>query len=1632
MSHAYQSKPSRAPKLAIVSSHKTSAPVSFSQRAKFALPKLPTDVKSEKPSSIDLNLEIPSLSLPLSSSDAIVPVDSTDPLSQEYPSLESDVPATLLPLSIWDPFSDGDPIHSQSEVFVLPHNLLAETASFEIIPESSYSQFSSSSSDFDGATRNFPPLLLPFPTDSRRRLGNDSFSSSSKLPAQTLSNLNLDGSCGSEGDFEVPSDNFTSSHLIVSQTHRMPSKRSSSLSLLQPTLSTSVENFFPADRSSLDATQSGLEPQLRRELASKSTQNLFRHSQSMPLKRRFSSYDVKPGDELTAVWKPQLERSKLAMGSEPSDEIPEEEIELTQERENIPDHLPPQQAEFSVEIPETDIECDVPLLVQGIKIPVIRVLKPKLKFTSPPHLTETEDPSIHHFCLSTNNDLSRDSLFPPEEADLPSHLEGIRYHRRPKFLYPLWLPSSPKYSVNRAKLKDKLCPLYDPSSSQNNTLDQGYFQNNLFPFTKTKKENRLFDASLDRAVKHEFSSLNDLPSALEGETSNLRRVLSQSKLEFLDQDDFIFPQTESVMQDFDQIEEQKDFIHQFLIDKSASNSKNSEVLPRHHSVSYSNPLTSHLYPIIDRRHSIPLGTMKKHESLKDNSTITNTLPLIDSDKIKTCTNAIYKIEKKLLGNSSNSTRTALLECQRGILLRLTGCLTRAHESLTLAIELEPGYGEPYWHRSLTYYVNGMDKLALMDLQTLLILNPKHAQAYKLRGEIYSALDLCKIAMQDYSEAISLNPKDTHALLMRSELYQRSGDPALAMEDLRRIVTLDKSNVDVLFRTAHYQFGKEMYQSSLENVSTILQIQSDNVDALCLRGKCFLMLQAFQESLKDFSAAIHFDPSSFLAFFYRGCILRKCNAWQAVRDFSNAIVLDVNNENTQSLLHRAIVYRSLKLYEEAFFDFLTYVKLNPTLSIGHTLLGLMYLKHQKDYHRAVHHFTLSIGLEPTNAKTYACRGDTYFILSDLKLALLDYSRASHLSPENLNYHILRGRVLLNMDNLALAKKHLHYSKTPQSRVSSPAKPPARASLLLQHVVVENFLGNHEDALALLEQSRSAPTYTTWMLFGKTHMKLKNYQSALENFDIARRILQSGSDAESDSKKIANIFYLQGLCEYSLGRNLKAIDTLTESLLLNPHSHEAYYFRGLASIKSPYNNRGILDLNKSLAINAKFFQAYLARASYYFMERRISKAILNCNEAIDLESKSIRAYFYRGTLKYFIELYPSALQDLSHAIELDPCCYLAYYSRAACYNAIGSYYDAIKDYTIALILFHSYSGNLGSDFHNIIDAKIVQNRGLIYFHLEDYFNALCDFKHVSAQLASRRKLTKSLAFPLHQAISISLHRLGQVNQAVNSMNLALELDITSINGFIGRGNIYMDYMNLAGLQLAKNDYCRALHLDPTSSIARINIAFLLQFEGKYAQAWRHLTNALETDPYNPHALEARAIICLQMQDMLAATLDIDRALKVEKTPQLLNSAGIIYFYSKFPKQAMELFTAATKLDPSYQLAFFNAGTLLLINRLYIESEQTFSKGESPEMKLDEHILINRSVARLLLGRKDESLEDLRLAEEMNPNYSHIHVNKAYHHVLSKQTEIATECYQQALSIGSNNPDILHQMVETLQES
>ncbi|XP_039597221.1 uncharacterized protein ttc6 [Polypterus senegalus] len=924
-------------------------------------------------------------------------------------------------------------------------------------------------------------------------------------------------------------------------------------------------------------------------------------------------------------------------------------------------------------------------------------------------------------------------------------------------------------------------------------------------------------------------------------------------------------------------------------------------------------------------------------------------------------------------------------CRRGALHRKLGLLKEALEDLNTAIHAEPLLLDAYWHRHAVYLLKGRHAEALDDLNFITKHNKNHADAYKSKAEIYRNNGDAMLAVVNYTQAIKRNPADDENYVRRAEIYQKKDEILLAMEDYAKAFAVNPRRTDALMIHGLHHFKNSSWMTAIQDFSALINIEPQNSQARTYRGRAYASQGHYCQALEDLSAAVHLDPNNWTAFYYRGCILRTCDPDGALRDLSISVLINDNFENLGALLHRGILYAELEQWAQAICDFENVLRLDRSVAVAHVNLGLVYLLKMEHYYEAIRRFSDALKVEPTYTRAYICRAQAYHKVHDLQRALKDLSHAIHLQPDLQHLYLMRGQYLCEMKKFDLARFCIHYAAEMNNALGSSA---------VQQAAVQSFLQNHEKAIECLTSiTLTHPTASVFVLLGKTQMKAKKYQDAVESFQTSLKTLSVNAKLLPAVPEAAEIFYLIGLCHKALAHLPEALEAFTNSVKMNPDLADAFYQRGLCRMRLQ-PAKSIQDFNQALAVNPVLFQAYLSRAIFYGLKGRYSKAILNCNEAICIQPASVRAYLYRGAFKFFMKTYRFAIDDLSTAIHLDGTCPLAYYNRGVCYQQTEEYDKALKDYGIVLLLGSSKE----------VDLKVLINRGLLYVALDDYENALHDFRAAALQSPEDANI--------FHAVGVCHHRIGALEEAVKAFCQALRRDRFFLDAYVGRGNVYMDFGHQEATKAARKDFLRALHLNPLCSKARINLGYNLQVCGKFQKAWQQFTIAADLEPTCSAAYEGRAIVNLQMGDTYAAFLDITTALKYDAArDQLLMNRGVINQFMGDIVGAMRDYQQAIQLNPRNALAHFNAANLYFHSRQFQQACEYYTKA----VHLDPYndcALLNRAITRSLLRDICGAMEDFQEALRLSPFSAPAYFNRANVYISLKKFKRAEQDLSQAL--------------------
>ncbi|KAM7154759.1 tetratricopeptide repeat protein 6 [Molossus nigricans] len=961
----------------------------------------------------------------------------------------------------------------------------------------------------------------------------------------------------------------------------------------------------------------------------------------------------------------------------------------------------------------------------------------------------------------------------------------------------------------------------------------------------------------------------------------------------------------------------------------------------------------------------------------------------------------YKSEVKILTEEINNNKIypAFSYCRRGALYRKLGKLQSAMNDLQEAILLEPLFLNAYWHRHLIYLFQDKVHEALDDLNYINKYNKNNAEAYLSKAEIYRGKKDITLAILNYTQAIKCKPTDADIYFRRGEMYEIT-NKLLAIDDFSTCILYDPKRIDALLKRGMFYYENENWNAAIQDFTALLNVDPQSSQARTYRGKAYFKRHLYKQATQDFSAAIHSDPNNWLAFYYRACIFRKSNPFRALQDYSVSALINDGYENFGCFLHRGILYAELKLWLLAMSDFETVISLERTVTLAYINIGLIYLLQLDNYTEAVRYFSEALKLDPSYIQSYICRAEAYHKMHKLKKAVRELSCAIHLQPDGIQLYIIRGQYLLQMKCYDLAKFTI-YQVAEMNKGLIELSP-------IQQALIYSFCENHDKAIQVLDRATlSRPEITMITLLAKALMKAKRNKEAMRMFKKALDVFSHSDKGPNDLEASVDCLYNLGLCYMDEGNLQMAFESFTKAVRTNPNFAEGFYQRGLCKVKLQKDS-SILDFNQAINLKPQHYEAYLSRVAFYGLKGRYSKAILNCNEAIKIYPQSVRAYIYRGVMKYYSKTYKLAVADLTTAINMDKNSYIAFYNRALCYAKMSELQMALKDYGIVLLL----------DAGKTVTLNTFINRALVYVELEQYSCALEDFKQ--AALLSKTDVS------LCQATAMCYHRNKEFEDAVNFFTWALNINPCFMDAYIGRGNSYMEYGHEEGIKQAQKDFLRVLHFNPSYTKARVSLSYSLQAQEKFQKAWNHFTIAIEVDPKSYLAYEGRAVVCLQMGNNFAAIQDINMAIKIKATAEFLTNRGVIHEFMGQPQNAMRDYQAAISLNPTYSLAYFNAGNIYFHHRQFSQASDYFSKALKFDPE-DKFAAMNRAIANIILKKYDEAKEDFANVIESCPYWAAVYFNRAQLYCCLKQYKLAEEDLSKAVSLKPNDALVYYHRAE-----
>jgi len=279
---------------------------------------------------------------------------------------------------------------------------------------------------------------------------------------------------------------------------------------------------------------------------------------------------------------------------------------------------------------------------------------------------------------------------------------------------------------------------------------------------------------------------------------------------------------------------------------------------------------------------------------------------------------------------------------------------------------------------------GQLKESLLVMQELEKIEPYNPEIFITKANVFSQLRDHSKAIKYYLKAIEI----ANSFDLREEL-----------EEIRFDLAMEYENI--------HQFEK-----AIEVLEAILEYAPDNEAAIYEIAYCYERTGDFDKCIEFYNLYIDNNPYSFTAWYNLGNIyFLKGNMEKAIWAYDYSII--INDEFTSAHFNLGNVYMQVEAFDKARDAYLECLKIDPNDALTLSYLAEAY-ERSGDFENALKYYHKSRDLNPELAEAWLGTG----IVLDLQLktqeAISFLSHATHLQPENANYHHVLAEALFKLE------------------------------------------------------------------------------------------------------------------------------------------------------------------------------------------------------------------------------------------------------------------------------------------------------------------------------------------------------------------------------------------------------------------------------------------------------------------------------------------------------------------------------------------------------------------------------------------------------------------------------------------
>jgi|GEM_PF-692060 len=898
--------------------------------------------------------------------------------------------------------------------------------------------------------------------------------------------------------------------------------------------------------------------------------------------------------------------------------------------------------------------------------------------------------------------------------------------------------------------------------------------------------------------------------------------------------------------------------------------------------------------------------------------------------------------------------------------------------------------------------------AIKSLTQAVFLDPDFSDAYLKLGELKIKNAMVQGAIADLDKAIQINPTEK-AYVLRSQANLMNGNYQNSYNDLVKTLSpgdFSKQDTDKkqlikdlsleLNHQAENDLTKGKSDAALQKYNQIIIIDPQNANAYYQKGFISFKDQDYSAAIVPFDRVIELRPSSD-AFYYRGVCRYKLNNLDGAYDDvaqalsgSKSLGIEGSNKMIKSiaaeLLTQAVTERKKGNYATANQLLQKSAQLNPDVAQVYFEKGLFDLK-KNEFRLAIDNFNKSYSLAASD-ETLFYRGLAYLEANEVNAAYNDLSKFISSQPpfiENREYNRILEKLGTALQNEAMVLQRqgrtdeavVAYSNLLQMQPNNAEAYKNRSNIYIDKKQCQKAINDLNELLRL------QPSTEVYFLRGKCHLELNNLDAAVN--DLVKTINSEGGwiaipNSESVYDQLAGILFNGGVEQYQKGNYKTAKDKFSIVQLINSDLILANLYLGLISYKENQYRQAIANFDKILSVQPSS-EAYLYRAKSQIALNDLDGAFSDIGQINPAELSNNSQQEYEATMVLLADSFyeegvnfeksgrnREAQQRFSQVIKLKPD-----HAGAYCHN--GQIYLKQKQYLEAVTAF-----NRAIELSPTKEAYF--GRGTAKSEINDLSGAFEDLS--KAKNMETVKPGKSNV----PATGSS----AEEKSAEQSLSKVQETATTYDQKIADADQLYNQNEYVAAI----TTYSEASLLDPSQEYPRNRIK---EIEGLLAVHSQASNDSNSSSQPNLDALPGGNILEVS---------------KNEASIELYNQ-GLERYYDSDMNGALEKFTEAIKLDPTFTDAYYNSGFIKLNQGDYEEAVADFDLVIS--IQPSDKAYFYKGRAMLGLNKQEEALEQFTLAISLNNQFFYAYNNRGNVRFQLGDYQGAIEDFSETIRINSD---------------